>query len=405
MHTKTLFLVFVAFAFVFTGVLSTIPGRYLSAGDVVNLKGNQEFNIFCYKGRPKYIINIWQSVNMQFKHESDNFMYYEGGTVDEVTKEYMEHRSSWSLNLFSWKNKYFNLDPFNQSCVGIYSKEKYAVQLNVLRIDYCKVLSLIFGVILFVSASKLSKNQFFYYLCGISLGVCASFLILVYFISKLFPKKPFMYGVVIGGWTLGVYLLQMLWDNVRVIMTFYRTYLLWYIVITGFISFVVCYRFGPITNTRTQNIIKWFLQLLSLILIFNSSEFHEASMGQIVILLVVYNFPKSWVSKSKTYWKRKFPPRVRLLSNDEYYDQGVKHTAKALNELREFCSSPDCNQWKTALKLQDVKRFASFIEGNSHLSDAEVLDYESLNGDEITDDETESETDIETNAYTDEEEY
>lgn len=48
---------------------------------------------------------------------------------------------------------------------------------------------------------------------------------------------------------------------------------------------------------------------------------------------------------------------MKLLSNDEYYHQGVKETTKALEELREYCSSPKCNQWKTVLKLKDVKRF------------------------------------------------
>lgn len=45
-----------------------------------------------------------------------------------------------------------------------------------------------------------------------------------------------------------------------------------------------------------------------------------------------------------------------MLSTDEYYEQGVRETAKALEQLRTYCSSPDCNQWKTALKLKDVKR-------------------------------------------------
>lgn len=54
--------------------------------------------------------------------------------------------------------------------------------------------------------------------------------------------------------------------------------------------------------------------------------------------------------------KNKFPSKINLLSNDEYYDQGVRETAKALDELRKYCSSPECNQWKTALKIRNVKR-------------------------------------------------
>ncbi|KRT78258.1 hypothetical protein AMK59_8156 [Oryctes borbonicus] len=155
---------------------------------------------------------------------------------------------------------------------------------------------------------------------------------------------------------------------------------------------LVCYRLGPVTNKRTQNIIQWTIQFFGLVLVFRSSQFQEAAMGQIVILVIVYNFPKSWVSKSRTYWKRKFPPKVKLLSNDQYYEQGVRHTSKALDELRSYCMSPNCNQWKTALKLQDVKRFASFVEGNSHLSDDEILEYESsIQNTDLTDDEDDEE--------------
>lgn len=47
---------------------------------------------------------------------------------------------------------------------------------------------------------------------------------------------------------------------------------------------------------------------------------------------------------------------MKLLSNAEYYQQGVEETSKALTELKEYCGSPNCNQWKTVLKLKDVKR-------------------------------------------------
>lgn len=118
----------------------------------------------------------------------------------------------------------------------------------------------------------------------------------------------------------------------------------------------MCYRWGPVTNERTKNLIRWSLQLVGLIFVFYSSHFQEAAMAQIILILLIYNLPQSWVAKSRTYWKRKFPPKVKLLSNDEYYQQGVRETAKALEGLRRYCSSPECNQWKTALKLKDVKR-------------------------------------------------
>lgn len=166
-----------------------------------------------------------------------------------------------------------------------------------------------------------------------------------------------MYGIAACGWTVGIYILQTLWDNMRVILASYQIYVIYYICVTGFVSFIVCYRLGPITNDRTRNLIRWSLQGAGLALVFSSSHFQEAAMGQIVLLLILYNLPQSWIAKSQTYWKRKFPPKAKLLSNDEYYHQGVRETSKALDELRKYCSSPECNQWKTALKLKDVKRY------------------------------------------------
>ena len=64
----------------------------------------------------------------------------------------------------------------------------------------------------------------------------------------------------------------------------------------------MCYWFGPVSNKRTQKIIQWTLQLTGLVSIFNSSYYKEAAMGLIVILLIVYNFPKSWISILKTHW-------------------------------------------------------------------------------------------------------
>jgi hypothetical protein len=46
--------------------------------------------------------------------------------------EYEQHRSSWAINPFSWKQKDIKLNPFNQSCVGIRSSGSYEVYLNII---------------------------------------------------------------------------------------------------------------------------------------------------------------------------------------------------------------------------------------------------------------------------------
>ncbi|ENN75781.1 hypothetical protein YQE_07738, partial [Dendroctonus ponderosae] len=356
------------------------PFHYLEQNEVFkfnpNPYSNRQLYIYCYQGTPKYVIHVWQSVLLKIDHSTQDYNQFDGNTPEQVQQEYVDQRHSWSINLFAIKSKSIKLNPFNCSCVGIESRDAYSVHLQVIRVDLWRILAASLGVMLFFSAASLSRNTLFHYLCGISFGICASFLILIYLISKLFPRKTLMYGVIGAGWTIVIYFLQIMCDNIKLITSTYQAYVIWYTVITGAISFVLCYRWGPVQNPRTITLIKWTLQLMGLVTIYLSSCFQEAAMGQIILLLLMAGLPKRWLNAPLMYWKKKFPPKVKLLTNEEYYMQGVSETTKALEELRQFCSSPNCNQWKTALKVKDVKRFASFVEGNSHLTDEEILEYE-----------------------------
>ncbi|KAL1140876.1 hypothetical protein AAG570_000804 [Ranatra chinensis] len=307
---------------------------------------------------------------MQTNLTSEQFDQFEGSNPKEVISKFKTHKMSWNFNFYTFKKKNIKLNPFNETCIGILTKEYYSVELKVIS----KAVLFLNGIVLFVSSPKLCNSSLFYYLTGVSFGVCASFLILIYIVSRFFPRKPVMYGFVIGGWTVGVYLAQLFWDNLRTIITQHKTYVIGYITFTALLSFVVCYRFGPVSNQKTRDLIKWALQGLSLVLMFCSSEFQEASLAIILIFLACYNIPLSLVFRMRNrLW---YKPKVKLLTEDEYYHQGVVETKKALEELRGYCSSPECNQWKTVLKLKNPQRFANFMEGTSHLEDEEVLAFE-----------------------------
>lgn len=74
-------------------------------------------------------------------------------------------------------------------------------------------------------------------------------------------QKALAYGMLIGGWTVGVYLFQQLWDNLRPIILLHQSYSFWYTVTVSFISFLVCYKIGPPRNQRSKNIVMWTLQV------------------------------------------------------------------------------------------------------------------------------------------------
>ncbi|XP_055541490.1 nuclear envelope integral membrane protein [Wyeomyia smithii] len=376
-------------------VIAAQTVHYLQPDGVIAYKPDRSsiyrpgLRIYCYRGREKQTINLFETIILNFDCDHNDFSQYEGGSPEEVRTHHETEQSLFSFNLLSNNQKrVIKLDPFNQSCIGIVSSEEYSVRLNLIRIDFWRVLLLAAGVFVFLSAAKLSDNALFYYICGVGLGVFASFLVIVYMASKLFPRKPMMYGVMLGGWTLGIYFAQLLFDNVRLIFVTYQVYVFWYILITGFISFVICYRLGPPKNQRSKNLIKWSLQLAALAAIFFSSAYREATTGFCIGIAICYYFPRSILLKVRSFYRRRFPPKKRFLTNEEYYEQGVRETTKALEELRAYCSSPQCKQWNTVLKLKDPSRFASFMEGSSHLMDDEILEYETSNA-HISDDEDE----------------
>ena len=51
-----------------------------------------------------------------------------------------------------------------------------------------------------------------------------------------------------------------------------------------------------------------------------------------------------------------FPPRIKLLTAEEYDRQAEKSTREALENLREYCRSPDCDTWRTVSRLKGPHR-------------------------------------------------
>ncbi|XP_067614778.1 nuclear envelope integral membrane protein [Eurosta solidaginis] len=339
---------------------------------------DKEMRIYCYRGSSKKLINFFESVELQLEIERDEFTQYEGATPTEVRQHFDERQSLFSFNLFTQKRTRLHLPPFNQQCIGIDTELSYRVRLHQSRVDYFRLVQFGVGVSVFLFSGKLSHNKMFYYLTGIVLGICCSFMLLIWLSSKLMPRRPLMYGMMLGGWTLGFYIIQRLWENLHVIFQIYRTYVVWYIFISGVVAFFFCYRIGPPKNQRSKNIIKWVLQIMAITLIYFASHYQEASATAAVITSLIHFFPHYILHKFRSAYRRFFPKQRRLLTMEEYHEQSIIETAKALNDLRAYASSPDCKQWKIISKLSDPLRFASFVEGDSHLRDEETAAFESF---------------------------
>lgn len=70
----------------------------------------------------------------------------------------------------------------------------------------------------------------------------------------------------------------------------------------------------------------------------------------ILIITVIIQY-EVWFYRYKI-----FKPKIRLLTEEEYQQQGLEETKKALEELRSFCQSPECKPWKTISRLRSPNR-------------------------------------------------
>lgn len=148
-----------------------------------------DLQIYCYRGQEGNIFIVFQTLRFRINIDSDDFSQFEGTSPDDVREQYENQRTIFSFSMINTsKRTQIKIDPFNQTCIGIETPHKYVVTLNVVRFDLEQVLMLVIGLTIFYYAKTCSQTPLFYYLTGIFLGIFASLLVAVYFMSKLFPK-------------------------------------------------------------------------------------------------------------------------------------------------------------------------------------------------------------------------
>lgn len=150
---------------------------------------DKHLTTYCYSGEKKTVQRILETLELQLEIEGDDYVQYEGRTPAEVEEHFSQHRSLFSLNLFSQKQRRLSLTPFEQQCIGIETAQTpYSVTLHHENIDYYRLMQLLGGIIIFLFAGYLSTNALFFYIIGIIIGICSSFVLLIWLSGKLMPK-------------------------------------------------------------------------------------------------------------------------------------------------------------------------------------------------------------------------
>ncbi|XP_054505157.2 nuclear envelope integral membrane protein 1 isoform X1 [Agelaius phoeniceus] len=303
------------------------------------------------------------------------------------SEEELEKFSLWNVALSFLRGKLNNtsidVDLYsNKTCLKVELLEPDTTYSVVLLRRFDPKLFLVFflGLLLFFCGDTLSRSQIFYYSAGISVGLLASLLILVYMMSKVMPKKSPVYFLLVGGWSFSLYLLQLIFKNLQEICKSYWQYLLGYLLTVGLLSFAVCYRYGPLENERSINLLSWALQLLGLLLIYSGIQIHPIALGLVLVAVCTKNldYPLQWAFAAyrRVQSSKLGPTPPRLLTEEEFQLQGEVETRKALAELRSFCQSPEFSAWTTVSRIQSPKRFADFVGGACHVTPNEVSAHE-----------------------------
>lgn len=62
-----------------------------------------------------------------------------------------------------------------------------------------------------------------------------------------------------------------------------------YVGLVGFVSFALCYRYGPLTNEKNINILSWLLQLAGLLLVYSGIQIKQVAFAIIVAVVFTKN--------------------------------------------------------------------------------------------------------------------
>lgn len=354
--------------------------------------------IFCRKGRAPFLHQFFSTGLLDIRCDSDDYEVLVGSNATDISKQFAK---MWGIKLINYpaffKSRY-RISPFNDTCIGLVHRDTCMVAYSFHALDVSLVSFFLLGLFLFLSADNLSRNTMLYYGSGVGMGVFMSLIIVMFVFSRFMYNKSGFFVAMAFGWSGVVYCFSHIYANLATLLETYQTYVIGYTTVMSILSFYLCYWWGPPSSPRTLDIVRWTVQATGIICMLYAS--HAPFLFRVTVvfvLLTIYFFPTKsswkWIRNLSLFY-RLFPPKIKLLTEEEYILQGSEETKKALAELREYCKSPDCNAWKTISRVKTPQRLAAFVEGDSHLSDSEVLEYESDPQPQLTDDEDLSDDDL-----------
>ncbi|CAG9540712.1 unnamed protein product [Cercopithifilaria johnstoni] len=338
-------------------------------------------------------MDVYLQINLTNEHA---YQLYQGDNCSEILQHYHDDQRLWGLVRRVKLLRYKQLSPFSKTIIGVSTRHPYEIRIRVWKINYIRFAVFIGSIILFLMSYSLVKNAIFYYTSGCTIGILASFLIVGFVVYRLTPRSWLGIPLMFTGWSFSFFFIYTVWKNLASLVLVYQKFVAAYFATVILISLAVCYRYGPPTDIRSHNLAQWTLQLIALILIYSSCQIIDVAIG-VIALLLLWSVSKNWliniiskfISVFKAVWLFLFPQCQRLLTMEEYQQQGEEETRKALEELRQYCRSAEADVWKITSSVSNPKRLASFVDGTcdhvrddeSRLHDLEYTDFDDLSDD------------------------
>ncbi|KAL2081116.1 hypothetical protein ACEWY4_022969 [Coilia grayii] len=267
----------------------------------------------------------------------------------------------------------------------------YKLHVSGKRLNKMRFALFIGGLVLFYVAGSICRSSIFYYTIGVTFGTFSILLLLLFVMKNFIPKRGVFlafFGASTGISYLGFQRVMLAWEDIT---KHYWHEMLGYLAVTGFISFAVCYKRGPISCERTLSLMTWCVQAAALAMLWSGISYPPAAYTLLGALLSTKMLPllaTLLIAVCSGVWRlicfllglfrrqRGPQPVRRFLTEEEYREQGEVHTRASLEQLRESCRTPGFPAWDTVLRLGNPQRFAEFLRGGAHVNEAEQESHE-----------------------------
>jgi len=172
----------------------------------------------------------------------------------------------------------------------------------------------------------------------------------------------------VTGTSIWLFLAKWFSENITELNETFRFYAVIYFTFATIISMIIMYTQGPIENPKYTTVIEYLLYFSSLICLYNGFSDKSIFVALTIVIFMIFSTHSIYGYLYNPLRRgfdiignRFFPKKRKLLSQEEYTREADEFTQKQLNELKNYCRSPDCNSWRLISRLKSPEKWKFFM--------------------------------------------